>query len=388
MKNLLRNISMMAMVVALAACSGGDDDNGGGSTPSGGGGGQTFPTPSFNTQDHNKPIGFGASITGSGDGGTFVTVTNQSGLIAALKGEDKKTIYVKGTINFQGVVRIEGAKNKTIYGLPGATLVNATGRDAVAATGILQFYNSSNIIIRNLTFKGAGAHDINGNDNLHLEYCRNIWVDHCHFLDGVDGNFDCTNGSNNICVTWCRFGYEIAPKESSLSDGTDDHRFSNLWGNADELAKTDADKLCTTFANCWWDEGCKARMPRVRFGKVHILNCLFSSTESSAICVGAGYRSNIFLEKCAFTTTQTKKYPWRSYATADGYTDYNITVTGCSGAADEQKKSGSYEYFTPTYTYDSYDASQVSSVVGNTTNGAGATLTIHENEKFTTAYKR
>lgn len=375
---------MMAMVVALAACGGGDDDNGGGSTPSGGGGGQTFPPPSFNTQDHNKPFGFGASITGSGDGGTFVTATNQSSLIAALKGEDKKTIYVKGTINFQGVVRIEGAKNKTIYGLPGAKLVNATGRDAVAATGILQFYNSSNIIIRNLTFKGAGAHDINGNDNLHLDYCRNIWVDHCHFLDGVDGNLDCTSGSNNICVTWCRFGYEIAAKPSSISGRTDDHRFSNLWGNADELAKTDADKLCTTFANCWWDEGCVRRMPRVRFGKVHILNCLYSSSTAHDF-VGGGYRSNIYIEKCAFTNT--KASAWLSYTSSE-YPDYNYQITGCVGKSDIIGAQGAYTQFVPTYSYDSYDASQVSSVVGNTTNGAGATLTIHENEKFTTAYKR
>lgn len=386
MKNLLRNISMMTMVAALAACGGGGDDDNGGSSGSGGGTTPTFPTPTFNEQDHNKPIGFGASITGSGDGGTMVTVSNQSALYAALEGTDAKTIYVKGTINFSGLLTIEGAKNKTIYGLPGATFINATGRDTKAATGVLHLYNCSNIIIRNIKFKSAGAYDIDAYDNLHLDYCRNIWIDHCYFLDGVDGNLDCTSGSNNICVSWCRFGYEIAPKSGG---DTDDHRFSNLWGNGDGESSKDADKLCTTFANCWWDKGCKARMPRVRFGKVHILNCLFSSTESGTICVGAGYRSNIYLEKCAFTTSQTQKYPWKDYIDkTTSYTDYNITVTGCSGASDEQKKSGSYEYFTPTYSYDSYDASKVSSVVGNTTDGAGNTLTIHENEKFTTAYKR
>lgn len=386
MKNLLRNISMMAMVMALVACGGGDDDNSGGSSGGGGGTTPSFPTPSFNTQDHNKPIGFGKDITGSNDAGTFVTVTNQSGLIAALEGTDQKTIYVKGTINFNGLITINGAKNKTIYGLPGAKFLNASGRDTKSLTGILELYNCSNIIIRNITFKGAGAYDINGNDNLHLNYSRNIWIDHCHFLDGVDGNLDCTSGSDNICVTWCRFGYDIAPKAGGE---TDDHRFSNLWGNGDTESAKDAGKLQTTFANCWWDKGCKARMPRVRFGKVHILNCLFSSTESGTICVGAGYRSNIYVEKCAFTTEQTKKYPWRSYATEGTYTDYNITVTGCSGAADKQEKSGSYDYFTPSssYSYDSYDASQVESTL-KSSNGAGATLTIHEKEKFTTAYKR
>lgn len=381
MKNLLKTISVFMMVAALAACGGGGDDNGGGS----GSGGTTpsFPTPSFNPHDHNKPIGFGQGITGSNDGGTMVTVTNQSALIAALDGTDQKTIYVKGTINFSGLVTIDGAKNKTVYGLPGAKFVNATGRDTKSATGILHLYNCSNIIIRNVTFQSAGAYDIDGYDNLHLDYCRNIWVDHCTFMDGVDGNLDCTDGSNNICVTWCRFGYSIAPKAGG---GTDDHRFSNLWGNGDDQSAKDADKLCTTFANCWWDEGCVRRMPRVRFGKVHVLNCLYSSSTAHD-CVGAGYRSNVYLEKCAFTSTGAKANPWLKYTEES----YNITVTGCTGAADKQERFGSYEYFTPAYDYDSYPADQVASTVSSssaTSPGAGATLTIHEKEKFTTAYKR
>lgn len=380
MKNLLRNISMMAMVVALAACGGGDDDNSGGSSGGGGGTTPSFPTPSFNTQDHNKPIGFGKDITGSNDAGTFVTVTNQSGLIAALEGTDQKTIYVKGTINFNGLITINGAKNKTIYGLPGAKFLNASGRDTKSLTGILELYNCSNIIIRNITFKGAGAYDINGNDNLHLNYSRNIWIDHCHFLDGVDGNLDCTSGSDNICVTWCRFGYDIDPKAGGE---TDDHRFSNLWGNGDTESAKDAGKLQTTFANCWWDEGCVRRMPRVRFGKVHILNCLYSSNTAHDF-VGGGYRSNIYIEKCAFTNTEANA--WLSYTSSE-YPDYNYQITSCVGASDVIGAKGTYTQFVPTYSYDSYDASQVESTL-KSSNGAGATLTIHEKEKFTTAYKR
>ena len=390
MKNLLRNISMMAMAVALAACSGGDDDNGGGSTPSGGGGGQTFPTPSFNTQDHNKPIGFGASITGSGDGGTFVTVDNLADLRVALSGTDKKTIYVKGTLTFPSIINFKGVQNKTIYGLPGATFANTTQTTNKDLSGIMQLENCSNIIIRNITFKSAGAYDMDGHDNLEIQKSSYIWVDHCDFQDGVDGNLDCTNASDNICVTWCRFRYLIAPR-SGGSGGSNDHRFSNLWGNGDE-STSDNGKLNTTFANCWWDEGCKERMPRVRYGKVHILNCLYSSSNAN-YCVGGGYKSNIYIEKCAFTSAKAKNTPWKKCATATingiQYFNYNYTITGCVGTTDKQERySEADAYFTPTYSYDSYDASQVSSVVGNTTNGAGATLTIHENEKFTTAYKR
>ena len=382
MKNLLRNISMMAMVVALAACSGGDDDNGGGS--SGGGGGQTFPTPNFNTQDHNKPIGFGASITGSGDGGTFVTVDNLADFRVAMSGTDKKTIYVNGTIPFTSLITIQGAQNKTVYGLPGATFENPTHSTDKNFSGILQLKNCSNVIIRNITFKGAGAYDMDGNDNLEIHGSSNIWVDHCDFQDGVDGNLDCTNASNNICITWCRFRYLI-PAWPNGPGGSNDHRFSNLWGNGDENTG-DTGKLNTTFANCWWDNGCKERMPRIRYGKVHILNCLFNSTEAN-YCIGAGYRSNVYAEKCAFTSSKAQNTPWKSCATKTGYKDYNITITGCSGASDTQERNGSYDYFTPPYTYDSYDASKVESTL-KSDNGAGATLTIHEKEKFTTAYKR
>ena len=126
-----------------------------------------FDTSSMSTQDQNAPIGWGASVTGSNDE-NVVTVTTLSELQSALSGTEKKTIVVSGTITFTGRVVIEGVQNKSIYGLPGATLANPTHTATADNTGILTLKNCSNIIIRNLTFKGAGAYDIDGNDNLTL----------------------------------------------------------------------------------------------------------------------------------------------------------------------------------------------------------------------------
>lgn len=330
-------------------------------------------TSKLSQYDQNAPIGWatvGGNVTGS-NGANPVTVTTLDELTEALDGTTATTIYVCGTIEFTGSVNIKNAANKTVIGLPGATLQNSTHSDDKTQTGILTLSNCSNIIIRNLTFKAAGAYDIDGNDNLTLTACDYIWIDHCDFQDGVDGNLDCNNGSNHICVSWCRFRYLISPWPEG-SGGSDDHRFSNLWGGGDGNAAKDEGKLNTTFYACWWDDGCKQRMPRVRFGKVHILNCLYSTNVSSAICIGAGYRSNIYAENNVFSGTFT---PWQNYATASGYTDYNIKLVGNSGAADTELSSGSITQFVPSYTYTAMATNAVEAAV-TASNGAGATLTM------------
>ena len=336
--------------------------------------------------DKNQPVGWGTvdgTITGSDDENP-VTVSTLQELKAAMKGTDKKTIYVKGTIEFTGLVTFNSVENKTIYGLPGAILANPTHSTQKSESGIMCLKNSKNIILRNLTFKAAGAYDMDGNDNLTLTTSTYIWVDHCDFQDGVDGNLDCNNGSDNICITWCRFRYLIAPWPNGPG-GADDHRYTNLWGGSDSNASKDEGKLRTTFANCWWDEGCRERQPRIRFAQIHIVNCLYSSSVAN-YCIGAGYRCNAYVENCAFTNAKAQNTPWKVYATSSGYTDYNITLKGNLGAKDEQKQSGSIGYFIPSdhYTYTAYDAALVESVVSNETTGAGATLTIAEGEKYTT----
>lgn len=335
--------------------------------------------------DHNAPLGWatvGGTVTG-GEGGTVVTVKTKSDLLSALSGKEAKIIYVDGEIEFSGLSTVKSAQNKTLIGLKGSALVNPTHSSSSSKTGVLQFSSCKNIILRNLTFKSAGAYDIDGNDNLTIQGSSYMWIDHCDFQDGVDGNFDCTNGSDNICVTWCRFRYFIEPWAGG-SGGSDDHRNCDLWGSSDSKASTDGGKLRTTFANCWWDDGCSERMPRVRFGKVHVINCLYSSS-NAAYCVGYGYKSNLYVESCAFTSAAAKKTPWKNYATKSKYTDYNITTKNNLNASDFQSKSGSGEYFIPSdyYTLTAYESSLVEQVVSNEENGAGATLNITSSDGST-----
>ncbi len=323
--------------------------------------------------DYNQPVGWGllgeTQITG-GNEENAVLVTTFDELKAALAGTDNKTIYIKGEIVFAGHLDVQDVKNKTLYGLPGSALVNPYHSESVDSTGILNMFRCENFIIRNLIFKGAGAYDIDGKDNLTLTTCKYIWVDHCDFQDGVDGNFDCNYGSDYVCVSWCRFHYLKAPYPGG-SGGSDDHRLSDLWGSGDGRAKFDTGHLKTTFYSCWWGEGCKERMPRVRFGKVHLLNCLYTCTGNN-YCIGTGYASNIYVEKCAFIDVNN---PYMNYAMGEGHTDYNITVRDCIGQSDAQERSGSTEYFIPSdyYQLEGYDVNLVESEVKT---HSGATLNI------------
>ncbi len=99
-------------------------------------------------------------------------------------------------------------------------------------------------------------------------------------------------------------------------------------------------------------------------------NCLFTCT-GNVYCIGAGYVCNIYAECNAFIGVNE---PWRLWATRQGYTDYNITITNNLGADDVKASSGDAPFYVPTYNYRKYDASMVLEVVGNQQAGAGATM--------------
>ncbi|MBO6187340.1 MAG: hypothetical protein J6O23_02410 [Prevotella sp.] len=119
-------------------------------------------------------------------------------------------------------------------------------------------------------------------------------------------------------------------------------------------------------------------MPRIRYGQVHILNCYYSSSAAD-YGIGAGYRSNIYVENSAFTISNA----WQDYTT-EGYTDYNIKLVGNQGADDAESYSGSNTQFVPSYDYTAMPASSVSSEVSS---HAGATLTYAPAATETTVYK-
>ena len=321
--------------------------------------------PTLSPYDMNRPVGFGQEITG-GNGHNPVTVKTAQELKDALDGTNPTTVYVEGQITLHNTIRV--GSNKTVIGRKGAVISNTERNDSA---GIFLLEGSNNIIIRNLTLKGPGAYDIDANhaDNISLVGAVNVWVDHCDVQDGIDGNMDIVDGSDNICVSWTRFRYLIEPMQGGTG-GNDNHRNSNLIGGSNKNIDLDGGHLNCTFINCWWGEGCAERCPRVRFGKVHVVNCLYNGNDFT-YCVGYGVYSNIYVEKCAFTTESAQDNYLCDY---HGDADFNVQVTGCLGVADTLLHLGDNPQFVPTYPYVSYDAAKVESVLTDARTGAGPTL--------------
>ena len=351
--NLLFVGILLAITVTFSSCS--KEDNTTENTD--------IPVP----YDSLRPIGFGEKTTG-GNNQNISVVSTAAQLAEAVKGTSPATVYVQGNITLDKMLPV--GSNKSIIGLPGATISNLNLNENA---GIFLLDGSNNVIIRNLTLLGPGAYDIDANysDNISLIGAKNVWVDHCDIQDGIDGNFDIVEGSDSICVSWTRFRYLIEPF-SGGSGGNDDHRNSNLIGNSNNTADLDEGRLNCTFICCWWGEGCSERCPRVRFGNVHVVNCLYDGNDYK-YCVGYGVYSNIYVENCAFTSNTARENALIDYR---GDKDFNIKVVGCLGVDDIELSQGDRGQFIPTYGYSAFNSNIVASVLRNGDSGAGPTLDI------------
>jgi pectate lyase len=331
--------------------------------------------------DALAPVGWAtkasAGVPTGGGNATPVTVTTFAALKTQLTSSSAAVIYVSGTITFTSHLSVSGVSNKTVIGLPGSVLTNLT--QTKDGSGTLYFSDCSNIILRNLTFVGPGAYDCDGWDNLCFDNVTRAWVDHCDFQDGCDGNFDIKNATDYLSVTWCKFWYKKAPTAGG-SGGTDDHRFSDLLGSSDSDTG-DAGHLNITFQYCWWGSGCVERMPRVRFGNVHIANCYYNSTVNN-LGITAGYNANVRVENTVFEGLANPLDLGKLDGTAVLYALGN-TYTSCTTSSSTGKKAdglygtGTGTAFTVPYTLALAGVSTVKSVVSDATCGAGATLLVN-----------
>ncbi|WP_306746473.1 pectate lyase family protein [Saccharothrix yanglingensis] len=194
-----------------------------------------------------SPIGFasvnalGQNGTTGGAGGATVTVSTASAFITAVKSSAPMTIRVNGTIPLSGMQDV--ASNKTITGVGTAGRITGGGLDVDG---------TSNVIIRNLTFTGAGDDAINITDGAH-----HVWVDHNDISGASDGALDVKRGSDYVTVSWNRFH---------------DQTKNSLVGHSDGNGGQDRGKLRITYHHNLFD-GTAERNPRVRFADpVHVFN--------------------------------------------------------------------------------------------------------------------
>lgn len=211
--------------------------------------------------------------------------------------------------------------------------------------------NSENIIIRNITFQGPGSVDVGGSDLISIIGSKHIWVDHCVFKDGTDGNLDITNSADFNTISWCTFSY---------SNRSYMHQNTNLVGSSDDEA---TGYLNTTYAFNWWGKGCVQRMPMARVGKIHMLNNYFTSTSASN-CINPRKNSEFLIEGNYFDTG-VRNYYSQSSATAVTWTTNNFIAA----ASELPSSKGSTVTVPYSYTAKSYDI-----VPTDVSQFAGATL--------------
>lgn len=319
----------------------------------------------------DAPMGWASQNGGTtgGKGGKSVTVKTMADLQKYAKDPNPYIIWIDGTLGSYGT-RGEGngdrvvlASNKTILGLPGAHV-----------KGGFDLKGVKNIILRNLVVEGPGACDNDcgsageaRQDNISiLEGTTNVWLDHLDIFDGEDGNTDITKKADFVTVSWTKFHYTDKSYPSGTSGKS--HRFCNLLGGSDSPDKEGADNLSVTFYKTWWGEGVAERMPRVRFGKVHVANCLFNSKDPGQNhCIRAGYKANLLIENNVFLGQKKPIDLYDNDFTA--VTAKGNLFTGCSG-----NTAGSGTAFSAPYTLKLSEATSVEAEVSNATSGAGANL--------------
>ena len=315
--------------------------------------------------DQCKPIGWATrsgrtstefNVTGGGNA-TPITVTTFADLQKYAKDSSPRVIYIDGTLG-DGWSGTTGsrlnitASNKTIIGLKPGTLLKAP----IHITS-----KASNIIVRNIVIQGPGSNADQAWDNLTIEgESKNIWIDHCEFWDGQDGNADVVKGSDNVTFTWCIFGYK---KKST-------HNLSNLIGSSDNEPVSEG-KLNVTYMFNWW-KAANQRKPRCRYGNVHVVNNLLTGDASitngtDVLGISAGHMCTVRTERNVFINEANPIYTGNANGTGVNEVIDNI-FTNCSG-----NTKGTGTSFTPPYEYTSFmlKASEVEAAVKA---NAGATL--------------
>ncbi|GAA4690663.1 pectate lyase family protein [Phytohabitans rumicis] len=211
----------------------------------------------------------GINGTTGGVAGPTVTVTTSQQLAQYAGANTPYTILVSGRIQVSGLVRV--VANKSIIGV-GATAEIAGGGLVLGSTT----RPGNNVIIRNITFRGASDDSISVHNGAH-----HVWIDHNDFYPAYDGSVDVKHQSTYVTVSWNRF------------HGTDK---SMLLGHSDTYT-ADIGYLKVTYHHNLFD-GSNQRHPRVRFGDpVHVYNNYYrgvglygvASTENAGVLVEANY---------------------------------------------------------------------------------------------------
>lgn len=289
------------------------------------------------------------------------------GVSSTLAATEKKLATLQ-----KAVVVIKVGSNTTLVG---------KGSNAALVHGSLLVDGRTNVVIRNLALRDAadwfpvwdaGENLVNSEyDNLSISNSTRVWVDHCRLDDGEnsdssqrsitladgvttkkwvvhDGLIDVVRGADLVTLSW----NQIRNHDKTL-----------LFGNSDSLT-TDAGKIRVTVHHNAF-ENAKQRLPRVRFGQVHLYNNWYSQV--SGYAVGVGDKARIVSEANVFEAVN------QSFAAMDDAVNQGFYVdSGSLGVTSGGKAPGTADLvgWEPSAQYP-YQADPVGEVKASVQAGAG-----------------
>ncbi len=287
-------------------------------------------------------LGWASEDGGTTGGGeqTPMIVSDTDQLRSAIGGDEARVVYVSGVHQGEFVI----GSNKTIVGVCGAEM-----------NGDIHINSATNVILRNLKVVGHDCSDSPGNcgggeDAITVNGSSHLWFDHLDVSDGSDGNLDITRGSDYITISWTRFSYSTA--RSDAEQGPSGHRFSNLIGSSD----SDVGEYRITFHHNWWAENVDQRMPRTRFGDVHVVNNLFTARGNN-YCTNAGIDSHVLVQNNVY---QGVNNPLSPDDNGDMRAEGNL-FEATTGNQNDNGGTG----FTPPYDYPLDEVDTVEELVRN-----------------------
>ena len=276
--------------------------------------------------------GDGVATTTGGGSATAVRPKSAAELIALAGDATPRVIELQGSFN---VPRLVIGSNKSLVGV-GA---NATLNGGIAIKGNKNA-PVTNIILRNLHVNGVSSQS--DGDAVNITFAHHVWIDHCDIYDGPDGSLDMTHAVNWVTVSWTKIRYTPNYRPAA-GEEVAQHRFASLVGHSDNNAAEDTGRLKITYHHNWWGERVLERMPRVRFGQVHVYNNLFASAGNN-YCVRAGKGAQVLVENNFFDGVKNPHV----FNNAEDQKSANITARDNTyqGTSGERATGGGGRAFT------------------------------------------
>ncbi len=311
--------------------------------------------------DTNNSLSAADFIALAGYGGTYASYQTYIDAYAAscASGVASTLANVQNTLyNTQkAFVVLKIGSNTSILGI---------GSSAGFKNGSLSISGKTNVVIRNVSVLDAydyfpawdeGENLINSEyDNISVSGSTYVWIDHCDLGDGDrpdsslpsvtisgsqkkwvthDGLLDVVRAANYVTVSWNKI---------------ENHDKTMLFGNSDSADATDTGKIKVTVHHNYFT-GVNQRLPRVRFGQVHVYNNYYVNV--SGYAVGVGDHARIYSESNYFDGIAEAFAAYDDAANLGYYYDVgSANVTGGKAPASEAdvgwKPSDYYAYTVDT----------------------------------------